>query len=211
MALFKQMRGKRADLETQELHDGYAYFCVDDGSFHIDYTDADGVLQRKQINAKEAEVLAGFSLDELKALISTQDAVILHEAQSYTDAAIANIDISGGGFTIKKVEFTDRPSLYAWLQNNFDKMIKVSMNHIQMAQPLTFTDWEHHDGDDSYSFYKIYLSTGSLSFAKELSNINSSGAFNESKMREDGDVVKTQLPDEYWATLSASVTIYYIE
>ena len=49
MALFKPFRGTRASL-PQELHDGYAYFCTDDGSFHIDYVDSDGNLQRKQIN-----------------------------------------------------------------------------------------------------------------------------------------------------------------
>lgn len=50
MALFKPFRGTRASLNAQELHDGYAYFCTDDGTFHIDYLDADGNLQRKQIN-----------------------------------------------------------------------------------------------------------------------------------------------------------------
>lgn len=50
MALFKQMRGARSSLDSQPLHDGYAYFCVDDGTFHIDYADANGVLQRKQIS-----------------------------------------------------------------------------------------------------------------------------------------------------------------
>ena len=55
MALFRQFRGKRVGLSTQELHDGYAYFCTDDGTFHIDYIDDDGNLQRKQINSNEAE------------------------------------------------------------------------------------------------------------------------------------------------------------
>lgn len=50
MALFKPLRGSRASLDAQPLHDGYAYFCIDDGSFHIDYVDADGNLQRKQLN-----------------------------------------------------------------------------------------------------------------------------------------------------------------
>jgi hypothetical protein len=49
MALFKPFRGSRAQLDAQPLHDGYAYFCTDDGTFHIDYVDADGNLQRKQI------------------------------------------------------------------------------------------------------------------------------------------------------------------
>lgn len=50
MALFKQLRGNRASLDEQPLHDGYAYFCVDDGTFHIDAADADGNLHRVQIN-----------------------------------------------------------------------------------------------------------------------------------------------------------------
>ena len=40
MALFKAFRGNRASLDVLEKHDGYAYFCVDDGSFHIDFVDS---------------------------------------------------------------------------------------------------------------------------------------------------------------------------
>ena len=50
MALFKIFRGNHASLSAQPKHDGYAYFCTDNGSFHIDYLDENGVLQRKQIN-----------------------------------------------------------------------------------------------------------------------------------------------------------------
>jgi hypothetical protein len=64
MALFKQFRGTRVSLNNQPLVDGYAYFCTDDGTFHIDYKDKDGALKRKQINAKEAEILNGHSADE---------------------------------------------------------------------------------------------------------------------------------------------------
>lgn len=62
MALFKAFRGSRASLDAVEKHDGYAYFCTDDGSFHIDFVDADGNLQRKQISAGEAEKLTGYSI-----------------------------------------------------------------------------------------------------------------------------------------------------
>jgi hypothetical protein len=51
MALFKPMMGNSSALATQTKQAGYAWFCVDDGSFHIDYVDAEGNLQRKQINA----------------------------------------------------------------------------------------------------------------------------------------------------------------
>lgn len=75
MALFKPLKGTRASLDTQPLHDGYAYFCTDDGSFHIDYIDADGNLQRKQLNAKDAETLMGKSLIELQSDWSVNDPV----------------------------------------------------------------------------------------------------------------------------------------
>lgn len=65
MSLFKPFRGNRADLDAQAKHDGYAYFCVDDGTFHIDYLDDKGNLQRKQINAKEAETIGSYSIDDI--------------------------------------------------------------------------------------------------------------------------------------------------
>lgn len=56
MALFKSLRGKRENLPSTKT-DGYAYFCTDDGTFWIDYTNDSGVVQRKQINADEAAKL----------------------------------------------------------------------------------------------------------------------------------------------------------
>jgi hypothetical protein len=62
MALWKPFRGNRTALEAVEKHDGFVYFCIDDGSLFFDYTDAAGVLQRKRINAEEAEKLTGFDI-----------------------------------------------------------------------------------------------------------------------------------------------------
>lgn len=64
MALFKQLRGNRSALNSQPIIDGHAYFCVDDGTFHIDFKDENGVLRRKQINAKDAESLGSHTADE---------------------------------------------------------------------------------------------------------------------------------------------------
>lgn len=58
MALFKQLRGHRSSLDAQPLHDGYAYFCTDDGSFHIDGKDANGVLKRKQITSSKTSTIS---------------------------------------------------------------------------------------------------------------------------------------------------------
>ena len=73
MALFKVFRGSRAELDTISKHDGYAYFCTDDGSFWIDYEKSDGVVERKQVNALEFQNLTGLIEDqevELKGLIN---------------------------------------------------------------------------------------------------------------------------------------------
>lgn len=88
MSLWKPFRGNRTALEAVEKRDGYVYFCVDDGSLFFDYLDAEGVLQRKQLNAQQAETLMGTSLEELKNEFTEQDVVILQEAQLYTDAAV---------------------------------------------------------------------------------------------------------------------------
>ena len=109
MSLFKPFMGNRANLDAVEKHAGHAYFCTNDGSFHIDYTDADGNLQRKQINANEAEKILGYdivtvlnssdtelptskaifdALEALKAELTTQSVVILAEAQKSIAPAV---------------------------------------------------------------------------------------------------------------------------
>lgn len=76
MALWKPFRGNRAGLDKVEKHDGYVYFCIDDGSLFFDYTDADGNLHRKQINAKDAETLLGHSIEEF--LIASENGSFAH-------------------------------------------------------------------------------------------------------------------------------------
>ena len=73
MALWKPFRGNRADLDAVEKHDGYIYFCTDDATLFFDYLDENGELQRKQINAKEAEELAGGSITENNLVISNEN------------------------------------------------------------------------------------------------------------------------------------------
>lgn len=52
MALFKTFRGQRTDLDNVAKVDGHAYFCMDDGTFWIDYKDNEEV-KRKQINKED--------------------------------------------------------------------------------------------------------------------------------------------------------------
>jgi hypothetical protein len=73
MSLFKALRGNRTALAAVEKHNGYVYFCTDDGSLFFDYLDENNVLQRKQINAANAETLTGLTLEEIKQSISWND------------------------------------------------------------------------------------------------------------------------------------------
>lgn len=52
MALFKPFKGKRTDLDKVTKIDGHAYFCMDDGTFWIDYKD-NNEIKRKQINKED--------------------------------------------------------------------------------------------------------------------------------------------------------------
>lgn len=70
MALWKPFLGNRASLDSVEKHAGYVYWCADDGSLFFDYTDADGSLQRKQINAKDCETVLGLTLEQIQHSIS---------------------------------------------------------------------------------------------------------------------------------------------
>lgn len=73
MALFKISRGDSSNLPSAKT-DGWAYFCSDSGGFYIDYEDADGNLQRKQINESDLGVMN----DKIAALES-QVSDILYE------------------------------------------------------------------------------------------------------------------------------------
>lgn len=57
MALFKILRGNATNLSSVAKKDGYAYFCTDTHDFYIDYTKADGSLERAQLNAYAADKL----------------------------------------------------------------------------------------------------------------------------------------------------------
>jgi len=78
MALWKLFRGNSADLDAVAKHDGWIYFCTDNGALFFDYADADGVLQRKQISAQDAETLSGLTLDEIKESLVVPSTKVTH-------------------------------------------------------------------------------------------------------------------------------------
>ena len=137
MALWKALKGTRTALDTVEKHDGYVYFCTDDGSLHFDYTDSSGNLKRKQINAKEAEKLLGYdittTISDSKTTIPTASAVFTalagkanashsHDDKYYTELEI-DTKLSGKSDTGHKHAISDVTNLQTTLDG------KASVSH----------------------------------------------------------------------------------
>lgn len=90
--LFKILHGDKSNISTDitPFHEGYCY-VTHQGYMYVDInigTKDTPNNQRIKLNAQNCETLMGISLDELRNEISTQDAVVLSEAQSYADNAI---------------------------------------------------------------------------------------------------------------------------
>ena len=88
MALFKSLRGKRSNLPSIKT-DGYAYFCIDDGTFHIDYKDESGVVQRKQINAANADTVNGHTVEADVSVITTDQIDSICGATIYSASEVS--------------------------------------------------------------------------------------------------------------------------
>lgn len=81
MALFKISKGLQKNLPS-EKEAGSCYYTTDASLFYIDYEDEDGKLQRKALNAKDAETLMGASL----ATILTQSDVEIPTSKAVLSA-----------------------------------------------------------------------------------------------------------------------------
>ena len=115
MALWKPFRGNRDMLDAVEKHDGYVYFCVDDGSLFFDHLDPEGNLQRKQVSAKEAESLLGYSI----ATILNSSNSEIPTSQAVEDA-ISNIAASDLDIYVQGTEPTDAEDGAIWIDTAND-------------------------------------------------------------------------------------------
>ena len=113
MALFKISKGLKASLPTTKT-DGYCWYTTDDSLFYIDYKDENGTLQRKALNAKDAETLCGASLATilnssdieiptskvvLTALAGKSDTTHKHDSAYDTKGAAATVQQNLDGHT----------------------------------------------------------------------------------------------------------------
>lgn len=120
---------------------------------------------------------------------------------------------TGGGLTIKEITFTDRPSMYAWLQENSQKLLKVAATSPIFAAPLNLSVFDASIGEtNEYS-----LSTFSAWCTEDVvhcscTTITLYGTYTKFVMGNDGQEGDVQeIPDEYWAAIGLEVKVYYLE
>ena len=87
MALFKVSKGLKANLPSAKT-EGYCWYTTDDSLFYIDYKDENGSLQRKALNAKDAETLTGASLS---TILNSSD-VEIPTSKAVSDALNGKLD-----------------------------------------------------------------------------------------------------------------------
>ena len=92
MALFKVSKGLKANLPPTKT-EGYCWYTTDDSLFYIDYKDENGTLQRKALNAKDAETLTGASLS---TILNSSD-VEIPTSKAVLDALNAKLDKADAG------------------------------------------------------------------------------------------------------------------
>lgn len=92
MALFKVSKGLKANLPPTKT-EGYCWYTTDDSLFYIDYKDENGTLQRKALNAKDAETLTGASLS---TILKSSD-VEIPTSKAVLDALNAKLDKADAG------------------------------------------------------------------------------------------------------------------
>ena len=71
MALFKISKGLSANLPTAKV-EGNCWWTIDDSKFYIDYKDENGILQRKALNAQDAETVNGHTIEANVSTITTE-------------------------------------------------------------------------------------------------------------------------------------------
>lgn len=71
MALFKISKGLSANLPTAKV-EGNCWWTIDDSKFYIDYKDENGILQRKALNAQDAQTVNGHTIEANVSTITTE-------------------------------------------------------------------------------------------------------------------------------------------
>lgn len=138
-----------------------------------------------------------------------------------------NTSNASGGLSIKKIEFTDRPSAYAWLVENYLSVIRCVLRADIIANPMVFNSIEFVGGvAPVVRFANISIGfSGSGDASTIINNFVLFVVTNESIVAtmngasliynsdDTFDLVydgASDIPDEYWSAANISLEIYYM-
>jgi len=128
---------------------------------------------------------------------------------------------SGVGIQIKKAVFTDRPTLYAWLQSNFKRIQSVMftlgvsevqlipMAHDNTSGGTTFSFW-YSEGQPLVNTGTSWFNVRQIDVAVDA--VYTGGIMNiyvSDKNLTGSDGQMASVPDEYWTAAALKCTIYY--
>lgn len=137
------------------------------------------------------------------------------------------IEAVASGLSIKKIAFTDRPSLWEWLQSNWDNAFrcKITLADGSVITNLSVATLFHDTGEISYvQFHDVmlnasYMGTDYFAHTINITNYNTTmdTKTNIRVNKADGTVIGegstdyAEIPDEYWSAMGTEVTIYYFD
>lgn len=143
MALFKISKGLSANLPTAKV-EGNCWWTIDDSKFYIDYKDENGILQRKALNAQDAETLTGASLatilnsNELE--IPTSKAVLDELANYATVTSLSAVQTSVDSLNTELDNKVDKVHGKGLSTNDYTTEEKTKLNSIDVAADINAHD-----------------------------------------------------------------------
>lgn len=199
MALFKINRGNESNLPV-ELKDGWAYFCTDNGNFHIDYINSDGELQRRQINSEYAAKLRYLSDGEYIELTAEQLAEAIRNFQAGQVQADWNqTDDTAADYIKNKPDISSMQTQSDWNQTD-----KSDVGYIK-NKPFGYLD--DLIPNDTYTFSAVEnTSVYASNIAIEIENIPGVMYVVE----WDGETYELELGEYHGTWSGISATMYGI-
>lgn len=118
------------------------------------------------------------------------------------------------GLAIKKITFTERPSLYRWLESNYGKVIKGAFTFGNLLE--YFSDVQRKSTEDGfcYAFKQTRIIEYDWKYAIEFSLVVIAPditVIDAEKPIGDEYNPDTAMPDEYWLPTGLKTELYYID